>query len=81
MAGDDTVVILVSLYRETDDAILVGPPAVDGREKMIQDRMKVWLPRGLILHDEELEGSRHEYEIPRWLMEKKDLENYELEAE
>lgn len=75
---NELVTIQVQRYRETDDAILVGPIGTPGRN-MVQDRLKVWLPLGLISHTDEFEGDIVELEIPRWLMEKKDLEDYECE--
>lgn len=75
--NDDLVTIQVQKYNETNDAILVGPQ--ESSPGMVQDRLKVWLPLGLITHSAEFAGDVYELEIPRWLMEKKDLEDYEYE--
>jgi hypothetical protein len=74
---DDLVIIQVQKYHETEAAILVGPrESSPGR---VQDRLKVWLPLGLITHADEFAGQVYELEIPRWLMEKKELQDYECE--
>lgn len=72
--SDEMVVVRVQKFGETDSAIHIGPPGNN-----IQDRLKQWLPMGLIGHSDEVEPGLFDLEIPRWLMEKKDLEDYEVE--
>lgn len=76
--NDDLVTIQVQKYQETNDAILVGPQ--ESSPGMVQERLKVWLPLGLITHSDEYADDVYELEIPRWLMEKKELEDYECET-
>lgn len=78
--SNELVVIQVQKYHETNDAILVGPPGTPGRNT-VQDKLKVWLPLGLITHSEEFADDIYELEIPRWLMEKKSLEDFETEQQ
>lgn len=74
----ELVVVQVQRYHETEAAILVGPPGHN-----VQDRLKTWLPKGLIHKTDEVTDPAHldmvELEIPSWLMHKKELEDYECE--
>jgi hypothetical protein len=63
-------------YAENDDgtSILVGPPGL--KEQAPYDDGKVWLPSGLINYFRELPNDTVELEIPFWLAQKKELEDY-----
>lgn len=71
--NNDLVVILARIYNTTDSAILVGEPGLLPSDS---DQMD-WLPLSLVAHTKELPGSKVELEIPRWLMDKKELDHLE----
>lgn len=73
---DELVVIRVQKFAETDKAIFIGPPGDN-----VRDSLKQWLPLGLINHSDEIEDDLYELELPRWLVEKKDLEDYVVSEE
>ena len=63
--GDSTVTIEVTLFRETEKALLVGASKEDA----------VWIPRSqIVTTDLEDIGDEGFVEIPEWLAMDKDLE-------
>lgn len=72
MAHNDMVVIEVRIYQETDKAYQVGEPGLQYTDTQLME----WLPIALVNHRKDLPGNKTELEVPSWLVDKKDLENY-----